>query len=150
MSIDLLIEKYIGRVPGMGGHYKKMSCEIFLNPSSKEMRDASHHKKLRFIAHGSKKDLYVWRYDGSYHGDVHDEYIGGGEGVWEFKNMWGIIKLDSGKWIMTRSDSQEDHIHNVKDVTKIVNRFKWLENYNIDVKTWLTDAGWRNENNEWE
>jgi hypothetical protein len=151
MNIDLLIEKYIGRLLGMGGSYKKMSCEIFKNPSASEMKSASPDKKLRFIADSVKKNLYVWRYDGSYHGDVWDEYMNRSDyGIMSFKTLWGIIKLSKGKWIMTRSDSQEDYIDNEGDIQSIVNRFKWLDNYNVDVKTWLSNPDWRQINDRWE
>ncbi len=145
-NIDLLIEKYIGRCPGMGGSYKSMSVEVFKNPSAKEMREVAEDGRLRFIADVRKKNLYVWRYDGSYHCDVDEKYV---KGDYD-EDIWGVMKHAGGKWIMTRSDTREYYIDNMENVDEFLKDFKWLKNYNVDVETWFTSKKWRSKFSKWE
>lgn len=149
INIELLIEKYLGRVPGMGGYYKKTTAEIFINPSQKEMREAASNKRLRFIAYAPKKELYVWCYDGSLHSDVWDTYIKNDceDYLGDIKAIWGIIKFIGGNWIMTRSDVL-DMLGSHKNYNP--KNYSWLDKYHIDVNKYMLDAEWRKENSKWE
>lgn len=117
MNIRRLLEEYLKTFK-----YRKGTCEIFVNPTRKEMmevaKDVNKRYYIRFIADPKNKKLYV--FDPDVFHTVAAEAAGGG--LSSKKTLWGTAIKVGAKWEMEGSD---EFLYNLYKLSE----FRWVEKY---------------------
>ena len=117
---------------------KDIFVEVFVNPSSKEMNDASKNSyvknTLRFTADIKNKKLYVFT------SDVLHQYVwrkmiarktGDGRTYNDKTLINGIADKKGGKWRMARSDGAVIEYNKLDWLKKWLDIDEWLKNGNL-------------------
>ncbi len=110
-----------------GFKIKDYYVEVFVNPSSKEMNDASKKGCVRFIADPKSKKVYVFS-PLALHNDVSKKLKFGKWQVASKENMWGVAWKVGRKWILSSSDS----FKSLGD--KRATTWEWMKKY-VDFST---------------
>ena len=135
-------EKYLTRIKH--SHSSKTSFEVWVNPTSKELRNIGRY--IRFIADNKGKKLYAWSNDGPLHEDAWEQ-ISKRDLKSDVQNG-NIIPGGSTRGKMYSSDGM-DYLGNFMDNNlynsdntlndggyRYINSFKWADKY-IDITTYL-------------
>jgi len=135
-----LQEKYLTR---MKGTYSSGSFEIFVNPSTKEMREIGGIRGmgLRFTADNVNQKLYIWDADKAVHIDVWEEFskINKGRDYYDVTCcdvIFGQAELKGGKWEMTYSDELTAGSERESFNEDVYNNSQWINKY-IKVNKYL-------------
>lgn len=101
--------------------------EVFINPSKKEMSDASGKIAgstfVRFIATTDKK-FYVFDPIILHHEMAESLKISPNNGK---KDFWAVAKKESGRWRLYSSDSWRPSYHSGSDMT--IKKWGWMKKY---------------------
>jgi hypothetical protein len=121
---------------------KHIKFEIFVNPSVKEMKEASVvSQEIRFTADNKDKKVYAWDALAAIHNDVWKIEIGQGRNFTKASCdtvLHGQCQFKGGKFIMNYSDE----IHYQKgrgrkfSISDLIEDFKWVNRY-INIETYL-------------
>ena len=128
----LLNEKYFGRVDKK---YGEGSFEVFVNPSTKELKEVDNGDGVRFTADSKSKRVYVWDADKAIHNSVWDEESSISKGR-DFNSascdevLHGTCELKGGKFHMDYSDEMEyQESRKDFDVESLLKTFNWVNKY---------------------
>lgn len=105
----------------MGG--RKEYIEIFVNPTHKELMNASGPYGVRFFADPKKKKVYAWNAE-YIHLSVMPEI---GYSYKDSNLLLGTANLKNGKWIMTTSDRMAAHPQMSPETLKGI--WGWVDKY---------------------
>lgn len=133
---QFLQEEYYGRSSTQG------KAEVFKNPSSKEMKEASESKNydIRFIAINKEKSVYVWSALQAIHSEIWKNVLKKSNKYYvdAFKGdvLHGVAKQIGGKWTLTSSDILDYSGMSEDEIRALYDKFKWIEKY-INIKEYL-------------
>lgn len=107
--------------------------EFFVNPSKREMEDASGQGRggvtaIRFVADDKKKKLYVWNPLFLHHSawkEIGDRRVYSNDST----ILAGIAEKQGGRWVMTSASSKRGTIDQWKWVEKWINISNFLKSY---------------------
>jgi hypothetical protein len=138
----LINEEYAGTVKPK---YSKLSAVVFVNPSSKEIREATiRHKSMRFIADSKDKSIWVWDSMNALHKEVWKNLNELNKGrnfvdsLDKLEVMEGVATVSGGKAKVTFSNVIDGGYasYSKDDLIQLKKNMKWV-NKTIDLDSYL-------------
>uniref|UniRef100_A0A6M3JMI6 Uncharacterized protein n=1 Tax=viral metagenome TaxID=1070528 RepID=A0A6M3JMI6_9ZZZZ len=134
------LEKYITEKYHTAFNIDGKYIEIFVNPTSKDIRDIKSDE-IRFIAISNIKKVYVWNADKLIHLRMWERLDFKGSPYGDRNVCMGVIGKKESKWKMIYSDSEKRYWDKKEERYK---EFKWLEKY-FNISDWYLGKGNQNE-----